>query len=125
MKLGIDVILPLNWKALNDGKVHCVLSPEFVAGTKCWFNEFDFVYRPTENEIELIVPRDAQSCERQLPAPCEWRTAWRKQMPLRIRSSNRRKKISNYRLHFTKKKCIIHSRNRGCCGHPIVPTVST
>ena len=62
-KLGFDVILPFNWKALDGGKVHCVLFPEFVAGTKCWFNEFDFVYHPTRNEIELIIPGDAQSGE--------------------------------------------------------------
>lgn len=63
MRLGPEWILPFNWNVAGDGKVHCVLFPEFAAGAKCWFKEFDVVYWPLSNEIELIIPADAQSGE--------------------------------------------------------------
>ena len=52
-------MLPFDWKVADGGKVHCVVFTDFAARAKCPFAEFDFVYHPEPNEMELIIPSDA------------------------------------------------------------------
>ena len=56
MKLGPENLLPFDWKTADGGRVHCTVFPDFASRAKCAFNEFDFVYHPVPNEIELIIP---------------------------------------------------------------------
>ena len=58
MKLGPENLLPFDWKAADGGKLHCAVFPDFASRAKCPFNEFDFVYYPVPNEIELIISSD-------------------------------------------------------------------
>ena len=59
LKLGPEKLLPFDWKVADGGKVHCVVFTDFAARAKCPFAEFDFVYHPEPNEMELIIPSDA------------------------------------------------------------------
>lgn len=67
MKLGPENLLPFDWKAADDGKVHCAVFPDFAVRAKCPFSEFDFVYHTVQNEIELIImsaAHDSAVCAR-------------------------------------------------------------
>ena len=59
-EVGEDALLPFNWKAAGNGVVHCGIFPEFVKAGNCPYDKFSFLYHPIPNEIELMIPANAQ-----------------------------------------------------------------